>query len=147
MVRSMVFGGFSKCLYPQQKLDSDSERRFSVILENDGQPHQELKPARRFFDIDYRHDERDAPYDPDFVVQSDRLPRSNTSIGGARPVAKPTPGHSPLQVSCPWAAGTEEASCDGPPHPSQERSQTHQHPGAPLASICTGGPRMNRSPK
>ena len=27
-IRSMVFGGYQKCLYPLQKFDSDSERIF-----------------------------------------------------------------------------------------------------------------------
>ncbi|MCH8986162.1 MAG: flagellar basal body P-ring protein FlgI [Acidobacteria bacterium] len=71
MIRGMVFGGFSKCLYPQQKFDADSERRFSVILENDGNVLKWLKPARRFFEIDYRYDGRDAPYEPDFVVETE----------------------------------------------------------------------------
>ena len=34
-VRQMLFGGFRKCLYMLQKFDSDSERRFSIILERD----------------------------------------------------------------------------------------------------------------
>jgi type III restriction enzyme len=33
----MLFGGFSKCLYPAQRFQSDSERRFSVVLENDSE--------------------------------------------------------------------------------------------------------------
>jgi type III restriction enzyme len=35
LIREMVFGGFTKCLYPAQKFDSDSERRFAIILEDD----------------------------------------------------------------------------------------------------------------
>jgi len=31
--QQILFGSFSKCLYPVQKFDSDTERRFSVILE------------------------------------------------------------------------------------------------------------------
>jgi len=34
-IRSILFGGFRKCLYQVQKFDSDPERRFAVILEND----------------------------------------------------------------------------------------------------------------
>ncbi len=71
LIRGMVFGGFSKCLYAQQKFDSDSERRFSVILENDGNVQKWLKPARCFFEIDYRYDGRDTPYEPDFVVETE----------------------------------------------------------------------------
>ena len=34
-IKQMLFGSFSKCLYPVQKFDSDTERRFAVILERD----------------------------------------------------------------------------------------------------------------
>ena len=34
-IKQMVFGHFSRCLYPLQKFDSDTERRFAVILERD----------------------------------------------------------------------------------------------------------------
>jgi type III restriction enzyme len=30
-IKQMLFGGFSRCLYPLQKFDSDTERRFSII--------------------------------------------------------------------------------------------------------------------
>lgn len=32
-IKQLLFGSFSKCLYPLQKFDSDTERRFAVILE------------------------------------------------------------------------------------------------------------------
>ena len=34
-IKQMIFGGFSKCLYQLQKFDSDTERRFAVLLERD----------------------------------------------------------------------------------------------------------------
>lgn len=34
-IKQMLFGGFTRCLYPLQKFDSDTERRFSIILERD----------------------------------------------------------------------------------------------------------------
>jgi hypothetical protein len=45
----MVFGHFSRCLYPQQKFDSDTERRFAVILERDADTW--FKPAKRLQDF------------------------------------------------------------------------------------------------
>jgi type III restriction enzyme len=66
-IGSMVFGGFSKCLYPVQKFDSDSERRFAVILENDEDVLKWSKPAKGDFQIHYSHDES---YEPDFVVET-----------------------------------------------------------------------------
>ena len=63
----MLFGGFQKCLYPAQKFDSDPERRFAVILENDEDVLKWFKPAKGDFQIHYSHDES---YEPDFVVET-----------------------------------------------------------------------------
>ena len=63
----MHFGGFQKCLYPMQKFDSDSERRFSTILENDADTIKWFKPARSQFQIFYSQNER---YEPDFVAET-----------------------------------------------------------------------------
>ncbi len=113
MIRGMVFGGFSKCLYPQQKFDSDSERRFSVILENDGNVLKWLKPARRFFEIDYRHDGRDAPYEPDFVAETEDAlylcePKRATDIEDAEVQAKAKAAavwcqHASAVAAKPWS--------------------------------------------
>ena len=67
-IASMLFGGFQKCLYPEQKFDSDSERRFSVILENDEDVLKWVKPAKGDFQIYYNHDES---YEPDFFVETE----------------------------------------------------------------------------
>lgn len=66
-ITNMLFGGFQKCLYPVQKFDSDPERRFSVILENDEDVLKWFKPAKGDFQIHYSHDES---YEPDFVVET-----------------------------------------------------------------------------
>jgi type III restriction enzyme len=66
-IASMLFGGFQKCLYSMQKFDSDSERRFAVILENDEDVLKWFKPAKGDFRIHYRHDES---YEPDFVLET-----------------------------------------------------------------------------
>lgn len=67
LIRGMLFGGFKKCLYPIQKFDSDTERRFTVVLENDDTVLKWFKPARGDFQIHYS---RDAEYEPDFVVET-----------------------------------------------------------------------------
>ncbi len=66
-IASMLFGGFQKCLYPEQKFDSDSERRFATILEDDEDVLKWFKPARGDFQIHYSHDQS---YEPDFVVET-----------------------------------------------------------------------------
>lgn len=69
-IRGMVFGGFAKCLYPSQKFDSDSERRFAVILENDDAALKWFKPGRGVFAIHYRSGIEEGDYEPDFVVET-----------------------------------------------------------------------------
>ena len=70
-IRSMHFGGFEKCLYPMQKFDSDSERRFSIILEEKGNEVVKwFKPAKGQFQIFYHQDSR---YEPDFVVETNKM--------------------------------------------------------------------------
>jgi type III restriction enzyme len=64
-IRGMRFGGFSKCLYPVQKFDTDTERRFAVICEREALKW--FKPARGQFQIDYKNGQT---YEPDFVVET-----------------------------------------------------------------------------
>jgi type III restriction enzyme len=67
LIRGMVFSGFTKCLYPAQKFDSDSERRFAIILEDDASVVKWLKPPKDIVRIYYHQDEI---YQPDFVVET-----------------------------------------------------------------------------
>ena len=66
-IRGMLFGGFKKCLYSSQKFQSDSERRFSVVLENDTEVLKWFKPGKGDFQILYSGD---TPYEPDFVAET-----------------------------------------------------------------------------
>ncbi len=66
-IRSMLFGGFNKCLFPVQKFDSDTERRFAVVLENDRSVLKWVKPPKGVFRIDYASD---SAYEPDFVAET-----------------------------------------------------------------------------
>lgn len=67
-IRGMLFGGFRRCLYPVQKFDSDPERRFAIMLENEADESLKwFKPAKGQFRIYYR---QDTPYEPDFVVET-----------------------------------------------------------------------------
>ena len=64
-----LFGGFSKCLYPVQKFDSDSERKLSIILDRDAQKW--FKPALGQFQIYYKHGAEHSEYQPDFVAETE----------------------------------------------------------------------------
>lgn len=66
-IRKMLFSGFRKCLYRVQKFDSDSERRFTLVLENDKEVIKWFKPAKGDLRIHYTSD---ASYEPDFVAET-----------------------------------------------------------------------------
>ena len=66
-IPKMVFGGFARCLYPEQKFGSDPERRFAILLEDEPGDLKWFKPARDQLRIHYRGDQT---YEPDFVVET-----------------------------------------------------------------------------
>jgi type III restriction enzyme len=68
-IKQMLFTGFARCLYPSQKFDSDTERRFSIILERDATKW--LKPAKGQFQIYYKLGTEQPEYIPDFVAETD----------------------------------------------------------------------------
>lgn len=68
-IKQMLFGGFGRCLYPLQKFDSDTERRFSIILERDSSKW--FKPAKGQFQMFYKLGTEQPEYIPDFVVETD----------------------------------------------------------------------------
>jgi type III restriction enzyme len=67
-IKQMLFGGFKRCLYPLQKFDSDTERRFAVILERDAVKW--FKPAKGQFQIYYKLGAEQPEYVPDFVAET-----------------------------------------------------------------------------
>ncbi len=68
-IKQMLFGGFTRCLYPLQKFDSDTERRFAIILERDA--IKWFKPAKGQFQIYYKLGTEQPEYIPDFVAETD----------------------------------------------------------------------------
>jgi type III restriction enzyme len=68
-IKQMLFGGFERCLYPLQKFDSDTERRFCIILERDALKW--FKPAKGQFQIYYKLGTEQPEYVPDFVAEAD----------------------------------------------------------------------------
>ncbi|MGX2040946.1 DEAD/DEAH box helicase family protein [Methylocaldum sp. MU1018] len=70
-IKQMLFGGFARCLYPLQKFDSDTERRFAVILERDALKW--FKPAKGQFQIYYKLGTEQPEYIPDFVAETDKV--------------------------------------------------------------------------
>ena len=68
-IKQMLFGGFAKCLYPLQKFDSDTERRFAILLERDALKW--FKPAKGQFQIFYKIGSEQPEYIPDFVAETE----------------------------------------------------------------------------
>ena len=64
----IMFSGYQRCLYPAVKFDSDTERRFSVILERDTEKW--FKPAKGQFQIVYQDGRQHSEYVPDFVAET-----------------------------------------------------------------------------
>jgi type III restriction enzyme len=64
-----LFGGFTRCLYPIQKFQSDAERKLAVILERE--TLKWFKPAKGQFQIYYKSGADTPEYQPDFVAETD----------------------------------------------------------------------------
>ena len=68
-IKQMVFGHFQRCLYPLQKFDSDTERRFALTLERGASKW--FKPAKGQFQMFYKLGTEQPEYIPDFVAETD----------------------------------------------------------------------------
>lgn len=63
-----LFTGFERCLYSEEKFQSDSERTLAVIL--DRESLKWFKPARGQFQIYYKWGADHPEYQPDFVAET-----------------------------------------------------------------------------
>ena len=66
-IRELSFTGFRKCLYPIQKFDSDTERQFALILEQDPAVLRWFRPVANQIQIFLEGGSR---YQPDFIVET-----------------------------------------------------------------------------
>ena len=64
-----LFGGFKRCLYQEEKFQSDTERKLAVILEREAS--RWFKPAKGQFQIYYKSGADHPEYQPDFVAETD----------------------------------------------------------------------------
>lgn len=67
-IRKYVFTGFARGCYHYAKFDSDPERKLAVVLEKEPTVRLWMKPGPNQFKI---FDANGAPYQPDFVVETD----------------------------------------------------------------------------
>ncbi|OQY79708.1 MAG: type III restriction endonuclease subunit R [Chloroflexi bacterium UTCFX4] len=63
-----LFMGFTRCLYPYQKFQSDAERRLAVILDHESEKW--FKPAKGQFQLFYKWGSDHLEYQPDFVAET-----------------------------------------------------------------------------
>ncbi len=90
-MRKYLFGGFSKCLYPVQKFDTNTERMLAVILERE--TLKWFRPAKGQFQIYYRWNGEHPEYQPDFVAETDAAvymlePKMSTQMTDPQVLAK-----------------------------------------------------------
>ena len=86
-----LFGGFSRCLYPVQKFQSDAERKLAVILEREALKW--FKPAKGQLQIYYKWGADNPEYQPDFVAETgDRIfmlePKASNQMADGEVLAK-----------------------------------------------------------
>lgn len=64
-----VFHGFARSHYPEEKFDSDPERRFAMLLEREAEPVRAwFRPTAEVFRI---HRRQGGTYTPDFAVETE----------------------------------------------------------------------------
>ncbi len=66
-VPKYVFSGFKKSIHKLYKFDSEPERKFAIVCDNDNQVIKWLRPAPNQFKLFYKNNSR---YEPDFVVET-----------------------------------------------------------------------------
>lgn len=67
-IRKYIFNGYKKSYYPENAFDSDSERIFSIILEEDEKVVRWIKPPLNQLGIFWRAGEQ---YNPDFLIETE----------------------------------------------------------------------------
>ncbi len=108
-----LFGGFTRCLFPVQKFQSEAERILAVILDREAEKW--FKPAKGQFQIFYKSGADHPEYQPDFVAETrDTIymlePKAKNQIGDADVLAK-------RDAAVKWChhAGKHAATCGGKP--------------------------------
>lgn len=72
-VRNKIFNGFTKACHTLYKFDSNTERIFAIVLENDKDVLKWMRPSPKQFNIYYGQGGM-SRYEPDFVVEtSDKI--------------------------------------------------------------------------
>lgn len=106
-----LFGGFKRCLYREEKFQSDAERKLAVIL--DREATKWFKPAKGQFQIYYKSGAEQHEYQPDFVAETEHFiymlePKSWAELSAEEVIAK-------REAAVKWCnhASAHSQSCEG----------------------------------
>ncbi len=69
-IDQIVFTGFKRGLFALAKFQSDSERKFAIVLETDASVERWFRPALGQFQLFYKSGNDHREYQPDFVVET-----------------------------------------------------------------------------
>jgi type III restriction enzyme len=86
-----LFTGFSKCLYKEQKFQSEAERILAIILEREA--IKWFKPAKGQFQLYYQLQGKYSEYQPDFVAETAEIiymlePKAQNEMNNLEVLAK-----------------------------------------------------------
>lgn len=86
-----LFTGFSKCLYKEQKFQSEAERILAIILEREA--IKWFKPAKGQFQLYYQLQGKYSEYQPDFVAETTEIiymlePKAQNEMNNPEVLAK-----------------------------------------------------------
>ena len=86
-----LFTGFSKCLYKEQKFQSEAERILAIILEREAVKW--FKPAKGQFQLYYQLQGKYSEYQPDFVAETTEIiymlePKAQNEMNNPEVLAK-----------------------------------------------------------
>ena len=108
-----LFGGFQRCLYREEKFQSDAERKLAVIL--DREATKWFKPAKGQFQIIYKAGAEHHEYQPDFVAETEKFiymlePKSRAELTADDVIAK-------REAAVKWCnhASDHAQTCSGKP--------------------------------
>jgi hypothetical protein len=126
LIRGMLFTGFKKCLYQAQRFDSDTERRFAILLEDDPAVLKWIKPSKKELEIYYQNDK---VYEPDFIVETTTgkwlcEPKRASEMIDPTVLAK-------ARAAATWCRQATTATKDPwvlPPHPPRPNHRRHDPP-------------------
>jgi len=86
-----LFTGFLKCLYKEQKFQSEAERILAIILEREA--IKWFKPAKGQFQLYYKWQGKYSEYQPDFVAETEEIiymlePKAQNEMNAPEVLAK-----------------------------------------------------------